>query len=415
MLYIAKGEYWVRIRASVLFCVLILLMAMAIPGSAQNVEYQNTYENTGNQRADIIGVALTQLGYKEGAGNASKYGSWIGEPNSAWCASFVSWCAAQADISEEILRRTVWVSGGSDSFNIKVYYNTREYTPQPGDLFYKNDFSHVGLVLRVEGDSFYTIEGNSDVLGSEEGLYVISNKRKLEDCYFGVPAYKGEGDHDYVKGSEQAHPHRNYYECKTCGDKYYTGSNAYDTGCGSCLTCSCSTSYAGYYICDQSVTVLNVRNGHGSNYNKIGGVHPGEVVYVHAANGSWAHIEYDGIYGYVSMQYLQPYTPPEPTLPPEPTEPESQPTQGPAEDPTEDTHEHVYGEGINKHYHTCVCGETYEVNEEPCIVCGYHASQKDMPSLWWVLCILEGLLIVVLLIYIKTRQKKKRKVKYLHT
>lgn len=397
-------------RVMALAAAVLLLAAMAVPGTVQAAEYENTYVNTGNQRKDIIGVAMTQLGYKEGPENSSKYGSWIGQANSAWCASFVSWCAAQADISEDILRKTYWVSGGSDSFDIKIYYNTKNYTPQPGDLFYKNDFSHVGLVLSVEGDSFYTIEGNSDVLGSAEGLYVISNKRKLADCYFGVPAYKGEGDHEYVRGTETDHPHRNYYKCKTCDDQYYTGSCAYDTDCKSCLTCSCATSYAGYYTCDQDVTVLNVRSGHGVSYNKIAGVHPGEVVYVYAADGNWAHVEYDGVYGYVAMQYLEPYTPPEPTLPPEPTEPESEPTQ----EPTQDPHEHVYGEGVNKHYHTCTCGETYEVNREECPVCGPVSPQKEIRFPWWILCILEGALICVLLMYIKTRQKKKRKAKYLH-
>lgn len=397
-----------RIRVMALAAALLLLAAMAVPKTVQAAEFENTYVNTGNQRADIIGVALTQLGYKEGPDNASKYGSWIGLPNTAWCASFVSWCAAQADISEDILRRVCWVAPGPESFNVKIYYNTNDYTPRPGDLFYKNDFSHVGLVLSVEGDSFKTIEGNSDVLGSEEGLYVISNERKLADCYFGVPAYKGEGDHEYVRRTETDHPHKNYYECTACGDKYYTGSNAFDAGCKSCLTCSCSASYAGYYTCDKDVTVLNVRSGHGVSHSKIAGVHPGEVVYVHAANGSWAHIEYDGIYGYVSMQYLEPYTPPEPI--PEPTEPESEPTQ----EPTEDPHEHIYGAGADKHYHVCTCGEIYEADREECAICGPVSPEKDTQFPWWILCVLEGALIVMLLVHIKTRQKKKRKAKYLH-
>lgn len=398
-----------RFRAYALLLTVALLIGTVVPVSAQKVEYQNTYVNTGNQRLDIIGVAKTQLGYMEGAGNASKYGSWFGLPNSAWCATFISWCAVQADISEEILEQTCWVS--ADSFGVKIYYNTNSYTPQPGDLFFKNDFSHVGLVLEVEGDEFYTLEGNSDVLGSEEGLYVISNKRKLADCYFGVPAYKGEGDHDYVKGTESEHPHKNYYECTTCGDKYYTGSTAYDTDCGKCLTCSCTTDAAGYYICALTDTVLNVRSGHGVGYNKIGGVHPGEVVYVYATNGSWAHIGYDGIYGYVALEYLEPYTPPEPTEPettaPEVTEPEQ------TEEQTEPIHQHEYGDGVNKHYHECTCGETYEADADVCPLCGT-AERRDKTFPWWILSILEGLVICGMLVYLKLRYGKKRKAKYLH-
>lgn len=398
-------------RGLALLLMLVLLSALIVPGTVQAEEYENTYVNTGDQRKDIIGVALTQLGYKEGANNASKYGSWMGVADSPWCASFVSWCAAQADISEDVLRRTVWVAAGSDSFDIKIYYNTKNYTPQPGDLFYKNDFSHVGLVLRVEGDSFYTIEGNSDVLGSQEGLYVISNKRLLADCYFGVPEYKGAGDHEYIKKTEVAHPHRNYYECKTCNDTYYTGSNEYNVACDSCKSCNCATDYAGYYICDEDISVLNVRAGHGVAYKKIGGVHPGAIVYVYASDGNWAHIRYDNLYGYVSQQYLTPYTldppPSEPTEPSEPTQPESEPTVGPTAPP----HEHAYGK---EHYHTCECGEIYSPDAQNCPLCGTTGQKPTRQFPWWILCILEALVIGSLLMYIRERKKKKRKVKYMH-
>ena len=52
--------------------------------------YENTYTNTGNQRDDIIGVAKTQIGYREGNNNDTKYGDWYGLPNQPWCAMFIS-------------------------------------------------------------------------------------------------------------------------------------------------------------------------------------------------------------------------------------------------------------------------------------------------------------------------------------
>ena len=59
--------------------------------------YPNTYKNMGNYANDIIGVARTQVGYKENS-VGTKYGYWyspgfVGMP---WCAMFVSWCANQA-------------------------------------------------------------------------------------------------------------------------------------------------------------------------------------------------------------------------------------------------------------------------------------------------------------------------------
>ena len=43
------------------------------------------------QAQGIIKRALSQVGYKEGPNNQSKYGSWAGYPDQSWCAAFVSW------------------------------------------------------------------------------------------------------------------------------------------------------------------------------------------------------------------------------------------------------------------------------------------------------------------------------------
>ena len=76
--------------------------------------------------------------------------------------------------------------------------------------------------------------------------------------------------------------------------------------------CSCSDAYAGTYLCTTSVTGLNVRSGHSTAYDIIGSVPPGATVKVTHASGTsnsdWAHIEYNGLSGYASMQYLRKQT-----------------------------------------------------------------------------------------------------------
>ena len=74
--------------------------------------------------------------------------------------------------------------------------------------------------------------------------------------------------------------------------------------------CGCSTAYAGEYICTTSPdSALNIRSGHGTNYSVIGSIPPGAAVKVVKASGTtkndWAHIEYNGISGYVSVEYLK--------------------------------------------------------------------------------------------------------------
>ena len=73
------------------------------PIKANAYAYENTYVNTGDQRKDIVGVALTQVGYTESVRNFevddtgirhgyTRYGDWYGVPYSDWSATFVSFC-----------------------------------------------------------------------------------------------------------------------------------------------------------------------------------------------------------------------------------------------------------------------------------------------------------------------------------
>lgn len=282
------------------------LLPGTLPVQVNAAEYENTYVNTGNQRKDIIGVALTQVGYTEGENNDTKYGSWYGLPYQPWCATFISWCARQAEISTNILQKTGRAS--ARYFGIP-YYSGTKYTPLPGDLFFTKGFTHVGIVYDTDGEYFYCIEGNANTELSVDGYYVIINKRKISDYYFGVPAYEGcDKNHDYVKGQETTHPHRTYYQCKTCGDQFYTGYDVCVASCGSCFSCGC-TAAAGYYLCTTEGRPLNVRSSHGTGSDVIGGVPNGAVVYVHGVSSSWASIEYDGLRGHVLLSSLKKYYP----------------------------------------------------------------------------------------------------------
>ncbi len=73
-------------------------------------------------------------------------------------------------------------------------------------------------------------------------------------------------------------------------------------------SCTCSTSYAGTYKCTTSSLPLTIRSGHGTSFSSIGTILSGATVTVTKANGTWAHVTYNGISGYASMEYLaKPY------------------------------------------------------------------------------------------------------------
>lgn len=240
-----------KILALVLFAVLLV---SSIPVTA-SADYENTYTNTGDQRADIIGVALTQVGYQEGKGtgvwnNDTKYGDWAGWSKTEWCGWFVSWCARQANIPTSVLRTNGKAS--PSGFGLSSYYSSSEYTPRPGDLFFKKNFGHVGIVYYVEGSYFYTLEGNTSTSGWE-GHSVMIRRRALNEFYFASPAYttdSGDGappahTHSYQSGWENSHPHKEYMKC-ACGNSYYTGNTRTVDDCSTCKKLNCTHSYGSW-------------------------------------------------------------------------------------------------------------------------------------------------------------------------
>lgn len=235
-----------HLRSIITFVLIVTLVAPFFTTTV-SAEYENTYSNTGNMRDDIIGVALTQVGYTEGANNYTKYGVWYGMPNSPWCGMFVTWCADQAGIPTSILKRT----GIANPSNFGLsYQDGSNYTPQKGDLFFKKGFSHVGLVYYTEGDYFYTVEGNTSTT-TYDGTSVMIRKRKISDYYFSSPNYSGSSNnggctHDYEVKIEADHPHKEFKVCSKCGKKTYTGNTNTDSNCKTCIQEACSHTFGSW-------------------------------------------------------------------------------------------------------------------------------------------------------------------------
>ena len=166
---------------------------------------------TGNQREDIVNIASSQVGYVEGSysgdyggandgsyNNYTEYNYWYhnyvssdmpvgGAETAPWCATFVSWCAEQANIPASILKRSTAASPYASYFNIPNTHAGDDYFPEPGDLvFYgpnsKGDHYHVGIVETVDKSTGYitTIEGNTNSNGSAEGYTVCRHTRHYQ-------------------------------------------------------------------------------------------------------------------------------------------------------------------------------------------------------------------------------------------
>ena len=145
-------------------------------------------------RAKILAVARGEVGYKEGAGDATKYGKWYGADHQPWCMMFVSWCAEQAAIPRDIIPRLAYVPYCVSFYQQRGLYRSKSgYTPAPGDIVFFGDNDHVGLVEQVSAGRLITIEGNTSAAGGGSGDGVYRRSRALTDGWikgYAVPAYE---------------------------------------------------------------------------------------------------------------------------------------------------------------------------------------------------------------------------------
>ncbi len=264
-----------RVLASVL---VVAMLALCLPLTAY-AAYENTHVNTGDQAADIIAVAKTQIGYHEGSiggttngsNNYTKYGVWydnyFGESGfsyGAWCAMFVSWCAYQAGIPSETVYYHAYCPYGVTWWkNQGLWKAAGSYTPKAGDIIYFQSggtASHIGIVTDCRGGYVYTVEGNtSSAEYDPEGnvcadkSYVLSNSRILG---YGTPNYETK-----------------------------PGTTAAMLGT--------------YKITASS---LNVRAGAGTSYDIVGELENGALAVVTELNGSWGKVTLsDGTQGWCSV------------------------------------------------------------------------------------------------------------------
>ncbi len=249
---------------------------------------------TGDQRTDVVLVALSQLGYHEGnseaemgGGNTSGTRNFVefnrlfgkldnDEGNGvsygyAWCAAFATWSIRTAGVPVSILKTEVSCIRLIDWLKSYSTYNTRQsgYVPEKGDLiFFKSPTStaistHVGIVRYVSGSTVYTIEGNT----SSECVSLRSYE--LTDTYivgYGVPAYA-------------SNPSKAIDFSMAGG--YLTGT---------------------YFV---NTATLNVRSGPSTSYENVGSLYYGMKVTVLSVSSGWGKIRLDGRDGWIYLGYAQ--------------------------------------------------------------------------------------------------------------
>ncbi len=192
------------------------IWVQAVPGQVATYNFTSAYTGStyydqlmslrlsGSPRDNLVAVAMSQLGYREGSyvsstdgygsgydmDNYTEFGRWYYNHvdggdyfyKAPWCSMFVSWCANEANISSGTIPRRALVAYMKDSFdNMGRYYTWNETACgygskkiQKGDLIiYSASFggrlSHIGIVTDVT----YNYNGNSNrcVISTVEGNF----------------------------------------------------------------------------------------------------------------------------------------------------------------------------------------------------------------------------------------------------
>ena len=145
----------------------------------------------------VIDAAKNEIGYQETGNNDTKYGKWYGLNNQPWCAMFVSWCFAQADLSELVAASTKKGFASCDA-GFKWFSKKGKIVPvgqaQAGDIvFFQFDADaqpdHVGIVIKNDGKKYlWCIEGNTsgDTKGSQSNGDGVYTKKRAYSLVMGV-------------------------------------------------------------------------------------------------------------------------------------------------------------------------------------------------------------------------------------
>lgn len=141
----------------------------------------------------LIQTAKSEVGTEEGTNNYNKYSQWFNDnyskfygwdvQNQPWCDIFVDYCYLYTFGYETGRSMTYQKNGGSALCRTSASYYSKNNSlftkPQAGDQVFFPDssgvYNHTGIVIKVDNNYFYTIEGNSSDKVSERKYSINGN------------------------------------------------------------------------------------------------------------------------------------------------------------------------------------------------------------------------------------------------
>ncbi|MBQ9305474.1 Ig-like domain-containing protein, partial [Butyrivibrio sp.] len=164
---------------------------------------------TGDQRADAVAIAKSQIGYKEGSGHQNIYGQEMNANGVSWCVYFADWVVKKAGVNDRpttgsTMAAVTW-------FKDRNQWSLSNYTPQPGDyVFIENDEKpqngpdHTAFIIDVDATWIYTAEGNVGSSRDPNGLSGVASykysRNTLQSTWSTSTYIAGFGSLQYASG-----------------------------------------------------------------------------------------------------------------------------------------------------------------------------------------------------------------------
>lgn len=251
-----------------------------------STEFPNTWNNTGKYIEDLIGVAMTQVGYYGNTRVGTKYGAWYGEnyTYAQWCAMFVAWCANEAGIPTSVIMKT---AKANNFRNSGTYHYKDDYTPKRGDLVLYNPMTN------GYSGTYYWPEKNSD------GTYKESSHVAI------VCSYDSSTKKIWVV-------HGNSTDDKVCYNSILVSSNAIQAFVTPAYSGSSSSGESLVRVFDYvNGDGINMRTGAGTSYSKVTTLDKGLNVDIletvtNSSNEVWYKVKVisTGTVGYVRNDFI---------------------------------------------------------------------------------------------------------------
>lgn len=261
-------------------------------------------ETAGPSQADkILKLAKSEVGYREGRNNWTKYPPQVPSlewaQNQPWCATWVSWLALKTGLAS-LYPRTASCAAGVAWFKSRGRFS--DYPAVGAQVFYgSGGGTHTGIVYGYDATNVFTYEGNTNNNGSANGDGVYKRTRRRRDSHI-----YGYGYPDFSAGIVTADPNPKWKRASATGDDMpnylcVTRPEDFRVAPGVKDSVEFTREYADdasdHYMPDGSQVVIGPAVVQGDAWLEIEGLTPGAKAHVHLEHLNRKTNKYDRLGG----------------------------------------------------------------------------------------------------------------------